>query len=185
MKPAASIGITTQADCLIHCNWLFNYWKYFTVLARVGRFFFDPNFQLFPDTYDNFIEKKFCPSSHRPNPSPGDQSQYLWMDQSECCHMLSSTRLGQIWKTLYFQLFLGRPCICKPKKLHSSPQKSKPKPGACLEVGSLDQSQTRAGHAGLWLVQTCFFKSSSGPGVWLLCWTMQLFRLTYSGSSQK
>ena len=33
MKPAASIGITTQADCLIHCNWLFNYWKYFTVLA--------------------------------------------------------------------------------------------------------------------------------------------------------
>ena len=44
-------------------------------LSRVGKIFFDPNIQLFPDTYGNFIEKKFCPSSHRPNPSPGDQSQ--------------------------------------------------------------------------------------------------------------
>ena len=38
-------------------------------------------------------------------------------------------RLGQILKTLYFQLFLGRPCICKPKKCHSSTQKSNPRPG--------------------------------------------------------
>ena len=37
----------------------------------------------------------------------------------------------------------------------------------------------------LWLVQTCFFKSNSGPGFWLLCWTMALFRLIYTGSSQK
>ena len=46
-------------------------------------------------------------------------------------------------KNLYIQLFLGRPCICKPKKCHSSPQKSKPRAGACLEVGRLDQSQIR------------------------------------------
>ena len=34
---------------------------------RVGGFFFDPNIQLFPDTNDNSIENKFCPSSHKPN----------------------------------------------------------------------------------------------------------------------
>ena len=32
-QPAASSGVTTQADCLIHCNWLFNYWQNITVLA--------------------------------------------------------------------------------------------------------------------------------------------------------
>ena len=53
------------------------------------------------------------------------------------------TRLGRFWKTLYIQLFLGRPCICKSKKCHSSPQKSKPRAGACLEEASLDQSGIR------------------------------------------
>ena len=30
--------------------------------VRVGEIFFDPNIQLFPDTYDNFIEKSFVPA---------------------------------------------------------------------------------------------------------------------------
>ena len=96
-----------------------------------------------------------------------------------------NARLGQIWKTLYFQLFLGRPCIYKPKKCHSSTQKSNPRPGAWLEEASLDQSEPSMASPGLWLVQTSNFKASSGLGFWLLWWTMQLFRLTYTGSSQK
>ena len=33
IKPAAGSGLTTQENCLIHCNWLFNCWQYFPVLA--------------------------------------------------------------------------------------------------------------------------------------------------------
>ena len=72
-----------------------------------------------------------------------------------------------------------------PKKCHSSTQKSKPRPGACLEEASVDQWETRFELADPWLVQTYFFKVSSGPGLWLLWSTMQLFRLIYTGCPQK
>ena len=81
------------------------------MFTRVGKIFFDPNIQLFPDTYDHFIEKKFCPSSHRPNPSPGDQSQYLWLDQSECCNMLSSTVIGPFINIEIGLLGWGLACV--------------------------------------------------------------------------
>ena len=93
--------------------------------------------------------------------------------------------LGRFWDILYFQLFLGTPCIDMPKKCHSSTQKSKPRPGACLEEASVDQWETRFELADPWLVQTYFFKVSSGPGLWLLWSTMQLFRLIYTGCPQK
>ena len=94
-------------------------------------------------------------------------------------------RLGRFGTPCSFQLFLGTPCIDMPKKCHSSTQKSKPRPGACLEEASVDQWETRFELADPWLVQTYFFKVSSGPGLWLLWSTMQLFRLIYARCPQK
>ena len=99
--------------------------------------------------------------------------------------MVIVIRLGRFETPCSFQLFLGTPCIDMPKKCHSSTQKSKPRPRACLEEASVDQWETRFELADPWLVQTYFFKVSSGPGLWLLWSTMQLFRLIYTGCPQK
>ena len=68
---------------------------------------------------------------------------YPGENMEKCFCEITCVRLGQFWKTLYIQLFLGRPCICKPKKCNSSTQKSKPRAGAWLEEASLDQSGIR------------------------------------------
>ena len=94
-------------------------------------------------------------------------------------------RLGWFGKPYIIQLFLGRYLIDIYEKLHSSPQNSKTRAGAGLEDINMDQSEPRSDMPGLWLVHIYIIKASSGPGLWVLWWTMQLFMNIYQGCPQK
>ena len=94
-------------------------------------------------------------------------------------------RLGRFGTPCIIQLFLGTPLIYIHEKLHSWPQNSKTRAGAGLEDINMDQSETRSDMPGLWLVHIYIIMSSSGPGLWVLWWTMQLFINVYQISTQK
>ena len=94
-------------------------------------------------------------------------------------------RLGRFGTPCIIQLFLGTPLIDIHEKLHSSSQNSKTRAGAGLDDINMDQSETRHIRSGFWLVHIYIFKASSGPGLWVLWWTMQLFINVYQISTQK
>ena len=68
---------------------------------------------------------------------------------------------------------------------HSWPQNSKTRAGAWHKYINMDQSETRPIRSGFWLVHIYIFKASSGPGLWVLWSTMQLFMNIYQGFPQK
>ena len=64
---------------------------------------------------------------------------------------------------------MGTPCINKPSELHNSSQNSKPSPRACLEDGSLDQSEpSMAWPAESWSVIGPIFQLQGKLRPWVL-----------------
>ena len=102
-----------------------------------------------------------------------------------CLLRMFYIRLGRFGTPCIIQLFLGTPLIDIHEKLHSSSQNSKTRAGAGLDDINMDQSETRHIRSGFWLVHIYIFKASSGPGLWVLWWTMQLFINVYQISTQK
>ena len=164
----------------------YNLWLLWSILFIVSIFACLPASWITPISYRPTSHDLAYPSTSSLSPhNLMERHRKLICRSFYCMSVLLPTRLGWFGKPYIIQLFLGRYLIDIYEKLHSSPQNSKTRAGAGLEDINMDQSEPRSDMPGLWLVHIYIIKASSGPGLWVLWWTMQLFMNIYQGCPQK